>query len=140
MNILIITWNFPPRRGGIESLVSHLYRGLKETNSVQLITAHVNDSGHTDQRIHCAPVPGLIAFALYSLWRGAWLLRRNPTVEVVFGGSCLVAPLVVILARLFRRRAVVQVHGLDLVYRSALYQALCVRWGKFFDRIIANSK
>jgi phosphatidylinositol alpha-1,6-mannosyltransferase len=140
MNILIITWNFPPRQGGIESLIGHLYRGLKETNSVQLITAHANGIGRTDERIHHAPFRGLIAFALYSLWRGTWLLFRDRKIEVIFGGSCLVAPLIVILARLFRRRAVVQVHGLDLIYRSVLYQALCVRWGKFCDRIIANSK
>jgi len=33
----------------------------------------------------------------------------------------------------------VQVHGLDIIYRSALYQLLCVRWLKRCDRIIANS-
>ena len=46
---------------------------------------------------------------------------------------------VLLLARLFGRKAVVQAHGLDLIYRSVLYQALCVRWIKRCDRLIANS-
>jgi phosphatidylinositol alpha-1,6-mannosyltransferase len=74
-----------------------------------------------------------------SLWRGALSLRRDQGVSVVFGGSALAAPLVWILARLFGRRAVVQVHGLDIIYRSALYRLLCVRFLKRCDRIIANS-
>jgi phosphatidylinositol alpha-1,6-mannosyltransferase len=81
----------------------------------------------------------LVPFALFALWRGALLLRRDPGISVIFGGSTVVTPLVLILARLFGRRAVVQVHGLDIVYRSALYQLLCVRWLKGCDRIIANS-
>jgi phosphatidylinositol alpha-1,6-mannosyltransferase len=57
----------------------------------------------------------------------------------VFGGSALVTPVVLILARLFRRKAVVQTHGLDIIYPNALYQQLCVRWLKHCERIIANS-
>jgi phosphatidylinositol alpha-1,6-mannosyltransferase len=44
-----------------------------------------------------------------------------------------------LLGRLFKRKAIVQAHGLDLVYRSFFYQLLCVRWVKYCDRVIANS-
>ena len=138
MHILIISWNFPPRRGGIEDVIAHVYSGLKKTHSVQLITTYAK-SDSIEKDVFRAPVPGLIAFALYALWRGALLLFRDRRIEIVFGGSFLVAPLVLILARLFGRCAAVQAHGLDLVYPSTLYQTLCARWGKFLDRIVANS-
>lgn len=139
MGILVITWNFPPRRGGIEYLISNLVGGLRKNHAVFVITAYVPPSSFREERVFRAPWPGLVAFTLYALWRGALLLFQNRGVKVVFGGSALVTPLVLILARLFRRKAVAQAHGLDLVYRNSLYQLLCVRWVKFCDCIVANS-
>ena len=139
MGILVITWNYPPRRGGIEYLVGHLVAGLRKRHAVRVVTAYHHSSEFTEIDVARAPCPGLIPFALFALWRGALLLRRDPGISVIFGGSALVAPLVLVLARLFGRRAVVQVHGLDIIYRSALYQLLCVRWLKRCHRITANS-
>jgi phosphatidylinositol alpha-1,6-mannosyltransferase len=84
-------------------------------------------------------VPGLIPFSLYAFWVGVVLLLRSPVTQVIFGGSVMVAPLVVILARLSGRKAIVQAHGLDVIYASKLYQTLCVRWLRSCDRILANS-
>lgn len=139
MDILVITWNFPPRRGGIESLVSNLCAGLKQRHSVAVITAHAQFPRPIEEYVFRAPWPGLIPFALYALWRGATLLFRNPELRVIWGGSVLATPLVLMLARLFRRKAIVQAHGSDVVYSHKLYQALCVRWVKFCDRVVANS-
>src|SRR3990172_884349 len=139
MGILVITWNYPPRRGGIEYLVDHLVAGLRKRHSMRVVTAYHHSSEVPEIDVVRAPCPGLIPFALFALWRGMLSLRRDPGISVVLGGSALVTPLVLVLARLFGRRAVVQVHGLDIVYRSALYQLLWVRWLKRCDRIIANS-
>jgi phosphatidylinositol alpha-1,6-mannosyltransferase len=139
MGILVITWNYPPRRGGIEYLVDHLVASLRKRHAVRVVTAYNHSSEFTEIDVVRTPCPGLIPFALFALWRGVLSLRRDPGISVVFGGSALAAPLVWILARLFGRRAVVQIHGLDIIYRSALYQLLCVRWLKRCDRIIANS-
>jgi phosphatidylinositol alpha-1,6-mannosyltransferase len=139
MGILFITWNFPPRRGGIENLMDKLVAGLTKRHSVHVITAHVRERVSDESGVLRAPWPGLIPFACYALWRGAILLMRDPQIMVVFGGSAMVAPLVFLLARLFGRKAIVQAHGLDLVYKSTLYQALCVRWLKYCDRTVANS-
>jgi phosphatidylinositol alpha-1,6-mannosyltransferase len=76
---------------------------------------------------------------LYALWRGALLLSCKRKIDVVFGGSAMVTPLVYFLARVFRRKAIVQAHGLDLVYDSFIYQALCIRWLKYCDAVVANS-
>ena len=139
MGILVVTWNFPPRRGGIENVVSNLVAGLIERNSVIVITTHARSRGSDRNNIFRAPCPGLIPFALYAIWRGAWLLFRDREITVVFGGSAMVTPAVFILSRLFGRKAVVQTHGLDVAYANVLYQFLCVRRLKYGDRIIANS-
>ena len=138
MKLLVITWNYPPRRGGIEYLMGHLVSFLKKKHSVFVITSHAPGPCAVEEDVYRAPWPGLIPFAFYALWRGAWVLRSRD-VQVIFGGSVVVTPLVLILARLFRRKAIVQAHGLDLVFPSSLYQFLCVRWLKFCDRVVANS-
>jgi phosphatidyl-myo-inositol dimannoside synthase len=139
MKILVVTWNYPPRRGGMEYLLSHLCAGLRKRHSVQVITAHAHSEERFAEQIFRAPLPGLIPFSLYAFWVGAVLLLRSPVTQVIFGGSVMVAPLVVVLARLSGRKAVVQAHGLDVIYASWLYQALCVRWLRSCDRIFANS-
>jgi len=139
MEVLVITWNYPPRRGGIENLIGSLCAELEKKHSVHVITAHASSAVPGEKNVFRAPLPGLIPFALYALWRGALLLLRNPHVRVVLGGSALVAPLVVLIARPFRRRAIVLTHGLDVVFHRGLYQLLCVSWLKSCDRVVANS-
>jgi len=140
MEILVVTWNYPPRRGGIENLIGSLCGELKKTHSVQTITAHAQHSASCEEDVFRAPWPGLISFAFYAIWRGTILLARNHGIAVVFGGSVVVTPLVLILARLFGRRAVVQAHGLDIIHRNFVYQKLCVRWLRFCDQVVANSR
>ena len=138
MEILVITWNYPPRRGGIEYLVSNLCMDLRKRHSVVVVTSHASPVP-VEEDIFRTPFPGLIPFALYALWRGAMILLRNRKIKVIFGGSAMVTPLVLVLARLFGGKAVIQAHGLDLVYPNTLYQLSCVRWVKYCDRVIANS-
>lgn len=137
--ILVITWNFPPRRGGIENLTSNLCRGLKASYSVFVITSgatvRIPEVGVFRPRWR-----GLIPFFIFALWYGGLLLWKHRGIKVVLGGSALVTPLVLCLARLFRRKAVVNVHGLDLIYPSFLYQSLVVRWLKKLDQVVANSQ
>ena len=139
MEILVVTWNYPPRRGGIENLIGGLCRELRKKHSVKVVTTYSAARSSSEANVFRAPLPGLLSFALYVLWRGTTLLAQNNRITVVFGGSVLATPLVLVLARLFGRRAVVQAHGLDLIYRGFLYRQLCVRWLKYCDYIIANS-
>jgi phosphatidylinositol alpha-1,6-mannosyltransferase len=138
MTLLVITWNYPPRRGGIENLIGSLCAELKKIHTVRVITSHARNAV-ADENVFRAPLPGLMAFAFYAIWRGATLLARDKEMQVVFGGSTVVAPVVVILSRAFARRAIVQVHGLDIIYRHSIYQLLCVRWLRFCDCVVANS-
>jgi phosphatidylinositol alpha-1,6-mannosyltransferase len=140
MGILIITWNYPPRRGGMEHLLASLCEGLRKNHRVEVITAYAEGSAHWEVGIHRPRQPGLLIFFLFALWRGASLLRRDSAITIILGGSVLVTPIVVLLARLFRRKAVIQTHGLDLIYRNRIYQWLIVHWLRYADRVIANSR
>src|ERR1044072_10005597 len=140
MEILVVTWNYPPRRGGIENLIAGLCRELRKNHSVKVVTTYSAARSSSEANVFRAPLPGLFSFALYVLWRGTILLARNDRITVVFGGSVLATPLVLVLARLFGRRAVVQAHGLDIIYQNFLYRQVCVRWLEFCDYVVANSR
>jgi len=139
MEILLITWNYPPRRGGIETMMAALRAGLRVENQLTVLTAHATDRVDDETDVLRAPFPGLCAFAIYAFLRGALELLGRPKLKIVFGGSALTTPLVLLLARVFRRKAVIQVHGLDVAHPNALYRLLCVRWLRCCDLVIANS-
>ncbi len=141
MEILVITWNYPPRRGGMEQLLASVCAGLSKNHRVSVITAYADKHFTAGEETVFRPAsPGLVRYFLCALTQGVALLRGNRNISVVFGGSVLVTPIVLILARLFRRKAIVQAHGLDLVYRSSIYQGFVVRGLRYVDRVIANSR
>lgn len=140
MEILVVTWNFPPRCGGMEQLLAALCEGLGKNHRLFIITSHADNADPDQPGIFRPRYPGLLAFFFYSLWQGALLLRCYRGIRVVFGGSVLVTPLTLILARLFGRKAIIQCHGLDLLYPKIAYQHLVVRWLRFCDHVISNSR
>jgi len=139
MDILVITWNFPPHRGGMEQLLGSLCGELSKNHKLFIITAYADHSCPPRTGIFRPSRRGLVAFFAYALWKGALLLRCHRDIRVVFGGSVLVTPLVCILARMFRCKALIQAHGLDLLYPSFVYQMFIVWWLRFCDQVIANS-
>jgi len=141
MEILVITWNYPPRRGGMEQLLASVCGGLSKQHRVWVITAYAAETtAGTEEKIFRPTTPGLVRYFLFALTKGIALLRGNRSIRVVFGGSALMTPIVLVLAHLFRRNAVVQVHGLDLIYHNPIYQFVFVRWLRGADRVIANSR
>lgn len=139
MGILVLTWNFPPRRGGMENLIWSLCHRLKKTHPLFVITSFAPSAGGQGDWIFRPRWPGFISFFLYAFCQGFLLLWRDPGIKVILGGSALVIPIVILLAKIFCRNGVVLVHGSDLVYPSFLYQNLCVRWIWHCDRLVANS-
>ena len=140
MEILVITWNYPPRQGGMEQLLASVCAGLSKNHRVSVITAYAEKYFAAGAETVFRPAsPGLIRYFLFALAKGAALLRGNRNITVVFGGSVLVTPIVLILARLFRRKAIVQAHGLDLIYAGSIYQFFVVRGLRHVDHTIVNS-
>lgn len=138
--ILVISWNFPPRVGGLENLIAGLCCGLKKNHSLVVITSWASGAADRDERVLRPRWPGLPGFFIFAMFRGFLVLRRNPEIKWILGGSALVCPLVLVLARLLRRKSIILVHGLDVIYPRRVYQALCVRVLRFCDRIVPNSR
>lgn len=140
MGILVITWNFPPRLGGMENLIAGLCHNLKKTHPLFVITSSTSTTASQESWIFRAKWRGLVPFLVYALCKGSLLLWREPEIKLALGGSALVTPLIVFLASIFRKKAVVHVHGSDLVYRNVFYQVFFVRWLRSCDQIVANSR
>ena len=123
----------------MEQLLGNLCDELRKNHKLFIITAYADHSCPPKTGIFRPSRPGLVAFFAYALWKGALLLRCHRDIRVVFGGSVLVTPLVCILARIFRCKALIQAHGLDLLYPSFVYQMFIVWWLRFCDQVVANS-
>jgi phosphatidylinositol alpha-1,6-mannosyltransferase len=136
---LLITRNFPPLTGGMELLNAHLLRELAPdwqpalcgpAGSGAFVERGVPVVEHT--------IRPLASFLLRTLGSAlAFARRRRP--RCVIGGSGLVAPLVWLVARSCRARAVLYLHGLDLVAAHRIYQAVWVPWMRRADLVLVNS-
>lgn len=124
----------------MESLIGSLCHRLNKTHPLFVITSFASSAGGGEDGISRPRWPGLISFFLYAFCQGFLLLWKDPGIKVILGGSALVIPIVLLLAKIFRRNGVVLVHGLDLIYPNILYQGLCVRWIRHCDRVVANSQ
>ena len=136
--VLVVTRNFPPLTGGMERLMLHAASALSKRFDVTLI-GPTGCGRHFPQATRVIECPsGAGGFLLAAALKGSAHCARR-TYRYVIGGSGLVAPIVVLLARLSRATPAVHVHGLDLVVRHHIYQALFVPMIRRCRVIIANS-
>lgn len=137
--VLLITRNFPPLVGGMEKLNQRMLEGLSEAHRTVMIgpagsAAHA-PAGCTIFQSPALALPVFLAYAaLMSLYAA---LRFKP--EVSLAGSGLTAPFAWLCARLSGSRAVVYVHGLDLIADSRVYRTFWLPFIRRCDAVIANS-
>lgn len=137
--VLLITRNFPPLVGGMEKLNLRMLEGLSATHRTVLIgpagsAAHA-PAGCTVFESPVLALPVFLAFAALTSFYAA--LRFKP--DVSLAGSGLTAPFAWMCARLSGARAVVYVHGLDLIADSRIYRSLWLPFIRRCDAVIANS-
>jgi glycosyltransferase involved in cell wall biosynthesis len=138
VKILFLSWNYPPRIGGIEDVVANLFAGLRRaTNDVRLLTAHAPEAPVEDGVLR-APRPGLPAFLLHALRRG-WSTCRSFRPDVILCGSVVPAPVALLLSRAFRLPFVVLVYGSDLLFDRWAYQRVLRLVLPRADRLVAIS-
>ncbi|OGL46446.1 MAG: hypothetical protein A2161_02365 [Candidatus Schekmanbacteria bacterium RBG_13_48_7] len=137
MNLLYITWNFPPRKGGMENYNWRLSNELSKKHNILIITRHLSESKNTDT-IKRAPFPGLISFFLYGYVAGKRMIRGN-SINGVIGGSASVVPLLKKLSTKSGLPKLVLTHGFDLTYPGMCYQTILKRSLKSIDYFVSNS-
>ncbi|RKG38058.1 glycosyltransferase family 4 protein [Acinetobacter rongchengensis] len=137
--VLIVTRNLPPLIGGMERLNWHIADELSQVNRVEILS-------HTDARnlapkdclFHSVPLNPLPIFLLFAFIKTFWIcLTLRP--DILFAGSGLTAPITVFWAKVFRKKSVVYIHGLDIGTNHKLYNLLWIPFIKKANVLIANS-
>jgi len=137
IDLLLVTWNFPPKMGGMENLMFSLYDHLRRQNCVVVIAPFGPTLGENSE-IYRPPIPGFLFFCFYSLIKSLHIcLTRNP--RVVMGGSLVVAPILCMIKLFCPVRFFAYAHGLDVIYPSPLFQWLLRRCVPELTGVVCNS-
>lgn len=140
LRALLVTRNFLPLVGGMENLNQQILIALAREWQVSLCgpkgcREHAGEAAVVlESRL--SPLPWfLFACAARSLWLALAMPPR-----LVVAGSGLTAPIAWLASRLSRGRAVVYLHGLDLIVPSPVYQRLWLPFIRRCDLAIVNSR
>jgi phosphatidylinositol alpha-1,6-mannosyltransferase len=137
--VLIVTRNFPPLVGGMERLLYHMYEELVDDFDVALVgpagcAKHAVNAGAV---FECRPAPAwrFLAQCQWKAYRAASRLRP----DLIIAGSGVVSPAALIAGRASGAPVLCYLHGLDIIARNGLYQALFVPAIKKCDALVVNS-
>lgn len=138
-SVLIVTRNLPPLIGGMERLNWHIAEELSRSNKVILVSHHdaKNLAPHNTEfyGVRLNPLP---FFLLSSFFKTLFLcLTKKP--DILFAGSGLTAPIVVFWAKIFRKKSIVYIHGLDIATNHWIYKMIWVPMIRSANQVIANS-
>lgn len=138
-SILIITRNLPPLIGGMERLNWHIADELSKDHDVTMIS-HTEAKRQAPQNVNfygvqLNPLPLFLVLAFIKTF---WVcLIQRP--DILFAGSGLTAPIVTFWAKIFRKKSIVYIHGLDIGTNKKLYNLLWIPFIQSASKIIANS-
>jgi phosphatidylinositol alpha-1,6-mannosyltransferase len=137
--VLLVTRNLPPLVGGMEKLNLHIALELRKQFEVVVVgpagcAAYL--PGLVAREVPHRPLWRFLPRALMECMRIARWLRPG----WIVAGSGLTAPLAFLAARTCGARAVVYVHGLDLVVRHPVYRMLWHPVLRQMDVCLANSR
>lgn len=123
----------------MERLNWHIADELSKTHNVSLIShTKAHSSAPKNTTFYGVPLNPLPIFLILSFFYTLWLcIRKKP--KVIFAGSGLTAPIAVFLLKIFRKKSIVYIHGLDIATENFYYNLLWVPFIRHSDQIIANS-
>ena len=137
--LCLITRNFPPLKGGMERLNQRLHQLLVKHYEVVLYGPKACDEfveGHKAIGSRVSPTMIFILLSFIRALAGSVFSKRF---NFYVGGSGLVAPIVVVLAKLFGARAVILIHGLDIIVESKIYRYCFLPFIRAADLLVCNS-
>lgn len=139
MDVLVLTWNYPPVVGGIEHVAARMRDGLAARgHTVRVLTRHAvgadDPSGVTR-----AARPGLAGFILHGLSEGTRACRRRRP-DVLLCATVVAALPARWLAWRWRIPYVVLAHGSDVGRGGRLYRAVVGGLLRGAARVCANSR
>jgi phosphatidylinositol alpha-1,6-mannosyltransferase len=139
--ITLVSRNFPPLSGGMERLVHQLYGGLLKNHEVSLLGPNGCEDfvapGSDVMSTSISPTP---IFLLVTLVKGMFARISKGAADIVMGGSGLVGPVVIFLAKISGAKSILLLHGLDIIADSRIYQWVFVPFLRHADLVICNSE
>lgn len=124
--ILFISRKYPPSIGGMQTYVKNLLINLEKMYDVDAILLRKN-------QWH------LLWFLPYALIKSVFLSTKKQY-DIFYMGDALLAPLGLLLKKLFNGKVIVTVHGLDITYANPVYQKLVPNAVSGFDKVICVSR
>lgn len=141
MRILLITWNYPPKIGGMEMMLYQLVQHLPSRFEVDVIAPGKESISSLEERAHIIRASDASLGGFYmSAFRNGWQTLNRHEYDLLVAGSALVTPIVFLLGKLFAKKTVAHVYGLDLIYPRALYQLMVKRFLQHFHLVLAISE
>lgn len=137
--ILIVTRNLPPLIGGMERLNWHIADELSKDHDISIIS-HTAAKITAPKKAHFYGVPlnPLPVFLILAFFKVFWLcIVRRP--DILFAGSGLTAPIAVFWAKIFRKKSIVYIHGLDIGTDNKIYNMLWLPFIRSANQVVANS-
>ena len=138
MRILVITWNYPPKTGGMEMMMQQLVSHLRTQAEVHVFGPYAEVE--TVEEATTRPQHDGLAWFFLAAGLSCFRLLHRESFDVIIAGSTLVMPVVYVLGLLFGLPVAVNVYGLDLIYSHPLYQLMLKVLLKRFDRVFAISQ
>lgn len=125
MKILFITRKFPPTIGGMENAAYELYKHLSEITDVKLIKWGSSNKW----------LPLVLP---YFFLKSCWILSKKK-IDIIYLQDGLLSPLGLILKKIFGKKAVITINGLDVTYKNTFYQLLIPKCISKMDKTICIS-
>lgn len=138
-HIVLITRNLPPLIGGMERLNWHIADELSKGHQVSVVShSQARSTAPKETKFYGAPLNPLPLFLIGAFFQTFWVcLFQRP--DILFAGSGLTAPIAVFWAKIFKKKSIVYIHGLDIGTDNKFYNMLWVPFIRNADRVIANS-
>ncbi len=125
-NIIIISRNYPPKIGGLESYSYNLIKEFEKHH-------------HVTRIVLSKSIKHLIWFTPYSFIKSLNLAWKH-SIRHIHLCDAVLAPIGLLLKLLLGVQVSVSVHGLDITYPNCVYQILIPRCVARLDRIISVSQ
>ncbi|MBK0062859.1 MULTISPECIES: glycosyltransferase family 4 protein [unclassified Acinetobacter] len=123
----------------MERLNWHIADELSKEHRVTIIShGQAKLSAPSNTHFYSVPLNPLPIFLICAFFQTFWVcLTQHP--DILFAGSGLTAPIAVFWAKIFRKKSLVYIHGLDIGTNNKLYNFLWIPFIRSADQIIANS-
>lgn len=139
MKILMVTRNLPPLVGGMERLNWHIADELSHDHDIVLLSHKgAEEKAPKNCEFFGVKLNPLPLFLVQAFIKTLFIcLRYKP--DVLFAGSGLTAPITVFWAKIFRKKSIVYIHGLDIATNHWLYNLFWLPFIRGANQVIANS-